>query len=735
MTEQPLVSCIMPTSNRRRFVAQAIWYFLRQDLASRELIVVDDGADGIADLLPGDERIRYVRLERRLPLGAKRNLACELAGGELIAHWDDDDWIGPDRLRLQVEALLAGDADICGADAVLHYWLERGQVRRDRRRSDAGPRLAGGTLLYRRSAWGARRFPEIDVGEDGAFVGHFPPDRVRVLSDPPWYVAVIHPGSTAARNLADPRWEPRPMEELNQRLDLDQDFYAALRRGGPRVVPARPATPMCAVNLAATFVVYDGYGSMAEYLALGMARAGANVQLVPLHLDHQGLSPELDDLLARSRPEPAAPTLCFTWWGEDLSRFHADTDELFVNTMWESSRLPQDWPARLNRTRAVIVPTSFVRRVFRESGVTVPVEVVPQGIDPEVYHEEPRPERASLTTLMVGVLVARKNVQEGIAAWKRAFAGDPDARLLLKARFGWTRFEPDDPRIIFVDSNETTRGIPHWYRQADVLLALGNEGFGLPMVEAMATGLPVIALDSEGQSDVCRAAAGRVLPVEPARWEPFDAQPYGDCGVRGVPAVEDVAERLAWVNEHREEARAMGSAASAWVLRHRNVWAMGPSMLDAMERHLRQPRRLRRRDVLWAPYEGPARWYVDRLTGVQPPAQLSTSAPDLRATKVLHVHHQAGGFDEGELARSVQQARQLGVRVLVTEHQAGRHAAAWERDAEVLVATSDHDAGVLRARWPGKRVECLPAELGWPELARRHVALWSELDAESQEGS
>ena len=252
MTEQPLVSCIMPTSNRRRFVGQAIWYFLRQDLASRELIVVDDGADGIADLLPGDERIRYVRLERRLPLGAKRNLACELAGGELIAHWDDDDWIGPDRLRLQVEALLAGDADICGADAVLHYWLERGQVRRDRRRSDAGPRLAGGTLLYRRSAWGARRFPEIDVGEDGAFVGHFPPDRVRVLSDPPWYVAVIHPGSTAARNLADPRWEPRPMEELNQRLDLDQDFYAALRRGGPRVVSARPATPMSAVNRSTT---------------------------------------------------------------------------------------------------------------------------------------------------------------------------------------------------------------------------------------------------------------------------------------------------------------------------------------------------------------------------------------------------------------------------------------------------------------------------------------------------
>ena len=62
---------------------------------------------------------------------------------------------------------------------------------------------------------------------------------------------------------------------------------------------------------------------------------------------------------------------------------------------------------------------------------------------------------------------------------------------------------------------EPTRGIAHWYARADVLLALGNEGFGLPLVEAMATGLPVIALDSEGQSDVCADAGGLVMPVVP----------------------------------------------------------------------------------------------------------------------------------------------------------------------------------------------------------------------------
>lgn len=57
----PLVSCIMPTYNRRAFVPQAIYYFLRQDYPNKELIIVDDSTDEVGDLIPGDERIRYIR--------------------------------------------------------------------------------------------------------------------------------------------------------------------------------------------------------------------------------------------------------------------------------------------------------------------------------------------------------------------------------------------------------------------------------------------------------------------------------------------------------------------------------------------------------------------------------------------------------------------------------------------------------------------------------------------------
>ena len=111
----------MPTRNRRRFVGQSIWYFLRQDYPQKELIVLDDGDDAVDDLIPADERIRYVRLERRISLGAKRNLGCQMSRGSLIAHWDDDDWMSAQRLSIQQAALQESDADACGARDLLPY--------------------------------------------------------------------------------------------------------------------------------------------------------------------------------------------------------------------------------------------------------------------------------------------------------------------------------------------------------------------------------------------------------------------------------------------------------------------------------------------------------------------------------------------------------------------------------------------------------------------------------------
>lgn len=349
-------------------------------------------------------------------------------------------------------------------------------------------------------------------------------------------------------------------------------------------------TALTTLALVAPFNCTTGYGSMAEYLALGLTRAGVKVNPVPMRLRLEGMSDEFHELLRCSQPDPTGPQLYFHWLFSDypvLEHFR-ESRNVFIYTTWEADRLPACWVEQMNQVRAVIVPTRFNACTCRRSGVTTPVEVVSQGIDPEVYHYEERERRSGLTTLMVGPIHGRKHILTGVAAWKKVFAHDAQARLIIKSNYGSREYTPDDPRIQFVYASETTRGIARWYRQADVLLALGNEGFGLPLVEGMATGLPVVALNSEGQGDVCEDAPGLVLTVAPERYEAYDASAFG-CGaggVCGVPAEEAVAEQLAWIASHREQARALGCEAANWAQTHRNVWAMGTGVQAILNRFL-----------------------------------------------------------------------------------------------------------------------------------------------------
>ena len=709
MASLPLVSCIMPTRNRRQFVSQAIWYFQRQEYSFKELIVVDDGEDAIADLIVDDQRIRYLRLEQRHSLGAKRNLACEMSRGDLIAHWDDDDWIAPHRLGLQVAQLLNAEADVCGICELLYYHINAGEAWLYRYEDNHRPWLAGGTLLYRRSIWANNPFLTINVGEDTAFIWQLPKARLHVIPDNSFYIGLIHSHNTAAKNLADSRWQRRSLGEVSSKLALDRDFYVRLRNGKTAeaaLTNRRPPT----VTVSAPFMVYDGYGSMAEYLVLGISRTGINVNIVPINLDLKGTTAEFQAIAHRRQNRVSSPVLYFCWPRPELQQFQ-NIDDLFINTMWESSRLPAGWAERLNQALAVIVPSKFLVDVCRHSGVTVPIEVIPEGIDPDIYYALERPERQGITTLIVGTLVKRKHTLEGIAAWKLAFADDPHARLLIKARFNYGNYTPDDPRIQLIHDSEATRGIAHWYQQADVLLALGNEGFGLPLIEGMATGLPVIALNSEGQADVCEVAGEFLLPVQPASWEESNEPPFGPAGVRGVPSVEEVANQLRWVATHRQQALAMGQAASAWVLQHRNIWAKGPAVLEVMERYRRTSTPLRWANTFWVPSWQTAcgvAEYTASLSLQLPNVQVTKQVPNWAGVRLIHIQHENSLFNDSELTQYIHQARQNKVPTIVTEHSVSFEKRSWEKDADVLVSLTQKGTEILQQRSPGKKVEYIP---------------------------
>lgn len=222
----PLVSCIMPTADRRSFIPQALGCFLAQDYPHLELVVVDDGNDSVADMMPSDQRIRYIRLEKRLSVGAKRNLACERARGEFIVHWDDDDWYPASRVRVQIWALIDKGADVCGTSTL--YYQDRGRSLAFRYRYDVRgrPWVAGNTLAYRRDAWRRQPFADIRVGEDARFVSSLA-SRLVDLREPGLCVASVHAGNVSAKNTAGPYWLPEDANVIRRMI-------AAADPGSPR---------------------------------------------------------------------------------------------------------------------------------------------------------------------------------------------------------------------------------------------------------------------------------------------------------------------------------------------------------------------------------------------------------------------------------------------------------------------------------------------------------------------
>jgi len=227
---QPLVSCLMPTADRRALAPEAIRHFLRQDYPNRELIIVEDGAETVADLVPNDERIRYTRLDRRLSMGAKHNLACDMARGEIIVHWDDDDWSAAWRLSYQVRELQNCSADtLCGLSRVLFY-EPRGDHAWEYAYPPGGrPWVAGATFCYFKRFWEQHRFPDMNEGADTVFVWNLQNPSVHAHPDHTFYIGTVHAHNTSPKQTQTSGWQPLPSQHIRDLFD-DEDwaFYSQL---------------------------------------------------------------------------------------------------------------------------------------------------------------------------------------------------------------------------------------------------------------------------------------------------------------------------------------------------------------------------------------------------------------------------------------------------------------------------------------------------------------------------
>jgi glycosyltransferase involved in cell wall biosynthesis len=236
----------------------------------------------------------------------------------------------------------------------------------------------------------------------------------------------------------------------------------------------------------------------------------------------------------------------------------------------DEGALPRSAAASARRARAVICPSEFAASEVRELLSVEEPHVIPYGLSDDFQDPQPA-DNASLDRLGVGRrfivhaagATLRKNLGELAGAWGKLASAYSDLHLLLCG--------PPDPRRCAAFSGLPRVTIPGrlapstlasmMTRAAAVVVPSTYEGFGLPLLEGMACGAPVVGVRAGALPEVAGDAALLVSPT-------------ADAIAQGITRVlNDVALAATLADKGRKRARTFSweSAARAHIAVYRAV--------------------------------------------------------------------------------------------------------------------------------------------------------------------
>jgi glycosyltransferase involved in cell wall biosynthesis len=179
---------------------------------------------------------------------------------------------------------------------------------------------------------------------------------------------------------------------------------------------------------------------------------------------------------------------------------------------WEFSKLDDRFVPIFNNADEIWTPSNFSRNAFINSGIDGnKIQVMPNGINPQLFKpfgdKYPLKTQKKFKFLYVGGTIFRKGIDILIRAYTKAFTNNDDVCLVIKDMLGTTAYkgqtmedkirmlqnEPSAPEIEYLNNEMNEEEIASLYRSCDMFVSTyRGEGFSLPTLEAMASGLPVI---------------------------------------------------------------------------------------------------------------------------------------------------------------------------------------------------------------------------------------------------
>lgn len=259
---------------------------------------------------------------------------------------------------------------------------------------------------------------------------------------------------------------------------------------------------------------------------------------------------------------------------------------------WEFGRLPEDWVRPMSDlVDEIWVPSKHVLKSYVASGIPVDrLQVVPNGVNTDMFHPGAEPYRLptgkNFKFLFVGGTIWRKGVDLLLEAYRTSFRRSDDVVLVIKD-MGQDSFykgmgaaetirdiqkDPEAPEILYLDQMIPEQDMPGLFTACDCLVhPYRGEGFGLPVLEAMACGIPVIVTMGGATDDFCPPQFTYHVPARLRDIALGDFHLVTGAGRILEPDLHELQKTLLHVHENLNEAKEKARQATELV-RTRYNW-------------------------------------------------------------------------------------------------------------------------------------------------------------------
>ena len=265
-----------------------------------------------------------------------------------------------------------------------------------------------------------------------------------------------------------------------------------------------------------------------------------------------------------------------------------------INIHWaifEATKLPTKRIEWLSSANLIFVPSSWGKSVLIDHGIAEEqIEVVPEGVDPAKFHPLVRGSYKNHQDEIYRVLVVskfeeRKGFPELLEGYAKAFGNDPTAKLVLKSDSLYMISLPNNAyqnniaelqsqveragisNVAYLNGNLSDENLAHLYNACDLLLFPSRaEGWGLPLIEAIATGMPVATTYYSGHTEFLEPIRDKVGLINHQLISTNE-----DNGVWARATADDIASRLIEMRDRNRDYLTKALGASA-VMRSDYTW-------------------------------------------------------------------------------------------------------------------------------------------------------------------